>query len=144
MRVFFHFPIKYIGTMAFLFFVSAGGPGDAATLTIARDHCVRLVRHVPAPDVTYRPGVDVRGNPVVSADLDPAARIELPKSFAIPLTVDLGRHLGIPLKDDGLKTEAQLGSIEYRDGEFWFNGKKLGGKGTGALTAICRGRLNPD
>lgn len=127
---------------AFLFLAFAAAPGNAATLTISRDHCVRLVRHVPAADVTYRPGVDVRGNPVVPADLDGGAGIVLPKSFAIPLTVDLGRHLGIPLKDDGLKAEAQLGSIEYRDGQFWFGGKRLGGKGSAVLTEICRRRLN--
>lgn len=133
-------PIPVIA--AFFFLVFATAPVDAATLTISRDHCVRLVRHVPAADVTYRPGVDVRGNPVAPADLDASAGIVLPKSFAIPLTVDLGRHLGIPLKDDGLKAEAQLGSIEYRDGQFWFGGKRLGGKGEATLTAICRRRLN--
>lgn len=43
-------------------------------IVITRDLCNQVnVEHHPAPDVNYRPGVDVYGNPVVPADLPSAA-----------------------------------------------------------------------
>ncbi|MGE4279237.1 MAG: hypothetical protein AB7G62_06580 [Magnetospirillum sp.] len=38
-------------------------------ITITKTDCSRLVRHVPADDVTYRPGEGVRGRRVAPADL---------------------------------------------------------------------------
>jgi hypothetical protein len=69
--------------------VSARGP---IVITITKTDCSRLVRHVPAADVAYQPGVDVRGRKVASADLDPAAAAlaakMLPEVLEIPITIN--------------------------------------------------------
>ena len=61
-------------------------------ITITKTDCSRLIQHFPAPDVAYKPGVDVRGRPVVSADADPAqaafAKKILPEVLEIPLTIN--------------------------------------------------------
>ena len=38
-------------------------------VAVSRADCQRLVAHVPAADVAYKPGVDVHGKAVASADL---------------------------------------------------------------------------
>ena len=73
----------------------AGGAAVAETQTapgairISRLDCQRLVRHLTRPDVAYRPGVGVRGEPVVPADVAPRLRPRLPDSIVIDITVDV-------------------------------------------------------
>jgi hypothetical protein len=50
--------------------------------------CRLLERHQPAPDVAYRPGVDVRGRPVAPADLGGAPGFELPPVLEFTLALD--------------------------------------------------------
>src|SRR3546814_18740413 len=62
------------------------------TTSITEDDCARLVPHVPAPDVEYRPGVDAAGRPVAPADLPGSPRIVFPDAYRIPIEVDLAGH----------------------------------------------------
>lgn len=62
-------------------------------LTVSSDACRRLVQHQPADDVTYKPGVDVRGNPVVPADLNAGGGITLPEEIHIQIGIDLADRL---------------------------------------------------
>jgi hypothetical protein len=68
------------------------GGNAPMVITITKTDCSRLIQHQPAPDVAYKPGVDVRGRPVVSADADPAAaefaRKVLPEVLEIPITIN--------------------------------------------------------
>jgi predicted nucleic acid-binding Zn-ribbon protein len=61
-------------------------------ITISKPDCSRLVRYVPSADVAYKPGVDVHGRPVVSADADPKqaefAKKILPEVLEIPITIN--------------------------------------------------------
>jgi hypothetical protein len=54
--------------------------------------CQALVKHTPAPDVNYQPGVDVHGKPVAPADL-PGSQVQLPSAIKIPLSVQLSKVL---------------------------------------------------
>jgi hypothetical protein len=110
------------------------GAGPTAAQTIAERDCRRLERHVPAPDVAYRPGVDVRGRPVAPADLAPAPAI-VPERLTIHLGVDLQRRLGLP-RD--LIADLPLGVIEIENDTVLFNGRPLGPDATAALAAACR------
>ena len=112
-----------------------------ATITITRQDCTRVVRHVPAPDVAYRPGVDVRGRKVAPADLDGGFKVTPPKEFDIPITVDLQDRLGIPANPTLFQAEAEVGKITYKDGKAWFNGQPLATEKTAALAKFCRDRL---
>ena len=61
-------------------------------IVITKVDCSRLVRHQPAPDVAYRPGVDARGRAVVPADI-PGSGADaipnlLPEVLEFPLTIN--------------------------------------------------------
>jgi hypothetical protein len=76
---------------------AALGQGAAANsgpmvITISKPDCSRLISHTPAPDVAYKPGVDVRGKPVVSADADPGreafAKSVVPETLQFPVKIN--------------------------------------------------------
>jgi hypothetical protein len=74
----------------------ASGPVHAqTTVRITEADCSRLVNHVAAADVNYRPGVDVNGNAVAPADLNTQPQIRMPDVISIPVTIDLATNLGI-------------------------------------------------
>lgn len=58
---------KTLGSLLVLFAPAAWA--DEAKVTVSRQDCARLVRHVPAADVAYQPGVGVKGRKVAPADL---------------------------------------------------------------------------
>jgi hypothetical protein len=111
----------------------AAGTLPAAAQTISEWDCRRLERHVPAPDVVYRPGVDVRGRSVAPADLNPAVPI-VPERFAIYLGVDLRERLGLP---PDLIADLPLGVIEIDNGTVLFNGRPIAPDAAAGLAAAC-------
>ena len=67
-------------------------PGPSARaeglrVTITEFDCRRLVEHRQRDDVTYRPGVDVRGRAVAPADLEGGYQLDLPKVYRFDLTI---------------------------------------------------------
>jgi hypothetical protein len=97
--------LQRLGTAALIAAAAAlvllAGPAlGQQTVIITRANCLRLVEHVPAPDVAYRPGLDVRGRPVAGADLDGGyAHVEPPHEIAFPVEVELRNFLGGPEAD---------------------------------------------
>lgn len=80
----------------------------------------------------YKPGVDVKGKPVVSADLAPAP-MAVPKSMTIPLTIDMAQSFN-SVMPAGAKMEAQVGTVDImQNGAVMINGKDV----TGAADAVC-------
>ncbi len=67
-------------------------------ITITKTDCSRLIHHTPAPDVAYKPGVDVRGKPVASADTDPGraefAKKLVPEVLEFPLNINPVNYAG--------------------------------------------------
>lgn len=119
---------------------------EGGAVAIKRGDCERLVKHVPAPDVDYRPGVDAQGRPVVPADLDGGHQLVLPETVRIPITVLLQDRFGIPANSVLYEAEAEIGTAEVSlDGErVTFGGQELGDAEMRALAAACRQILNPD
>lgn len=114
-------------------------PGMAArTPTIIVDHavCRALPRHVPAPDVTYRPGMDAQGRPVVPADLPGGGADFLPGQIEIGITVPLAGKFGIPA-DALYAGEAYLGTVAVEQGRVTFNGRPIGDAAAEELVAVC-------
>ncbi len=116
----------------------------AETITVTAETCAALAEYLPAPDVAYRPGVDVNGNPVAPADLGGTPQIEVPQDFTIAITVEIARVLGIPAfpdparpQDDTYKPEANIGIVTYKDGRFAFNGQPLQSDAEAALARLC-------
>jgi hypothetical protein len=117
---------------------SAAAAQDQLVVAITRADCARLVAHRPAADVTYQPGVDVNGQPVVPADLDGGTQIVLPEIIYIPITVDLFDHFGIPADPDNFQADAEVGAVIYRDGRAYFNGQPLQDDAQAELAALCQ------
>ncbi len=103
--------------------------------------CQRLTRHVPAADVEYRPGVDVRGRPVAPADLPGSAGAQPPIPIDLPLSVDLARQMGIalpsvPFLPDDV-TSVWLSVVGDR---LYLNGQPIDPGAEDRLYAYCRAR----
>jgi hypothetical protein len=90
------------------------------TIVITKAECDRLVTQVASADVAYTPGVDVNGNAVAPAYLNPQPQISVPDTISIPVTIDLAANLGIPTSFLARPTvgEVQVSS----DGRVTFNG----------------------
>ena len=63
---------------------------------ITKKDCKRIIRHQPSADVAYKPGVDVRGNPVAAADVNGGFTVPLPDVFEFNITKDLTAYLDGP------------------------------------------------
>jgi len=124
-----------------LIFGAAAVPAAAdepLVVTISKADCDRLVKHEPAPDVAYRPGVDVNGRPVAPADLDGGVQIAVPETIYIPIEVDLFDRFGIPANPDLFAADAQVGEVAYRDGRAYFNGQPLQDEASAELADRCQ------
>ena len=118
--------------------------GAAITrVAITRADCARLVAHVPAPDVAYRPGVDVYGREVAPADLGGAPRIELPETILIDIEIDLLQRFGTPASPALYDPDVEVGVVAYRDGRFTFNGQPLQDEAQAELAARCQEIVRP-
>ena len=108
--------------------------------TVSKQDCRWLVSHRPAADVAFKPGVDVRGRPVKSADLGSTRRIKLPRVIAIPLTVPLGSLV----KSDAssLIGESEVGvglvTVDRESGEVTYEGQSLVPAERRRLPTACR------
>ena len=89
--------------------------------------CDVLDAHHPNDGVSYKPGVDVHGDPVVPADLkDVHGSIALPETVKIPFTVNLVEKFGMQDQFTEDSLNAPLGIIEVtRDGKVTYNGQDL-------------------
>ena len=115
----------------------ASGPVHAqTTVRITEADCSRLVTHVAAADVNYRPGVDVNGNAVAPADLNAQPQIRMPDVISIPVTIDLATNLGI---DTPFLARPTVGEVRItRDGRVSFNGQPIGDAAQQELAQRCQ------
>lgn len=119
--------------------------GQPVRIVITKVDCSRLLRHVPAPDVAYQPGVDARGNTVAPADIPGSGADAIPglvpEVLEIPLTIK-------PLAGKAYAThgtadaEATLGTISYdiTRNTFTFNGQPIGSEDQQELARACAKR----
>jgi len=111
-------------------------PGAGAeTVTITREDCGRLVRHVPAPDVAYQAGRDVYGRPVVPADLNPSP-LRLPETFTIDITTDVIVEGPFPLRP--FEAEVRVGQVVVDGDRITFNGHPVTDEAEAELAAKCQ------
>jgi hypothetical protein len=102
--------------------------------------CRRLfIEHRPSADVAYKPGVDVNGKPVASADLNPTPQIKVPETVAFDIAVDLTRF-GVPATSKLFQPNVKLGEVrmDVASGRVLYNGEPLGNPELEALREACR------
>lgn len=93
--------------------------------------CKLRAQHVARADVTYQPGIDVYGKPVVAADVSSTPGM-VPDNIRIPLNIDLAQRLGAVTT--GAKLDADMGYVEiHKDGRVTFNGQDM----TNATAIAC-------
>jgi len=100
-----------------------------------QDFCTFYVEHVPAEDVAYKPGLDVKGKPVVPADLD-AHVVTVPKAMEFDLDIDVAKYLGIPVPA-GVLQETKIGRIRVENGQVTFNDEPIEGPAKASLRETC-------
>ncbi len=114
---------------------------DTVRITVSEKNCERIQKHIAWDDVTYKPGVDVHGKPVVPADLKDN-RLKLPDTITIDLSLPL-QDLYAPGNQppELLKNaEVQVGKIDYHinSGKLLFNGQELSDPAMHAIAEECR------
>ena len=107
------------------------------TVTLSHDDCLKLPRHVPSADVEYKPGVDVHGRPVVSADIGNSDPIMPPKNFTVDITVRLDKRFNIPVTPNLYQPEANIGTVTIEGDKAYFNGHPLATESVNELAEIC-------
>ncbi len=90
MRIFFGFLALALALPA--------GP-SLAQLQVTKRDCKRLAKHVPGPDVAYRPGGGTRGRKFAPADVGGTLPIKLPDVFEFDVNIDIRKYLGGPEAD---------------------------------------------
>lgn len=103
--------------------------------------CQRLTRHVPAADVEYRAGVDVKGRPVAPADLPGSAGAQPPIPIDLPLSVDLARRMGVALPSvPYLPDDITAVWLSVVGDRLYLNGQPVDPGAEERLYAYCRAR----
>jgi hypothetical protein len=132
--------MRIAGTIALLLAAAAWAAPVSAEIAISRRDCERLVRHEPAPGVTYQPGVDVHRRPVAPADLGGGSQIELPDVIYIPIEVLIQDKYGIPANSVLYDATALIGVVSVRGNQVFFEDKPLTDPEIAALEEACRER----
>jgi len=103
-------------------------------IAVSESDCLYLEKHIPDADVTYRPGVDVNGDPVVPADLNGP-------QFQMPEVVNFDLLVGLPLEDP-LRPEGSIGkvSVNLETAQISLNGQPLSTSQYQAVIAYCKER----
>ncbi len=131
--------MRTIAALAIFLLASALAQAEQK-IVISEKNCRYLVRHTPSDDVAYKPGVDVRGKPVKSADLEGGYQLDLPEDYSFDITHKVFgalKHKAGKLGDSAMT----LGRVTVsRGGSVKFNGKRLGRKEKQAVAAACRER----
>lgn len=125
------------------------------SLRLTKADCRRLVEHLPDEDVVYREGRDVRGRPVVPADLPGRPKLPLPEDYVFDIEVrpfDLVERRGLTEESEIIAdalaenpTTLTLGRARVtRDGQAYFNGVALHDEAQRRLALGCREALEAE
>ncbi|MEC9345156.1 MAG: hypothetical protein VYB54_02945 [Pseudomonadota bacterium] len=110
--------------LVIIFLLLAAFAASADTVVIDHPECRFVEIHRPAPDVVYRPGVDVHGKPVAPADLPSfGTRVAPPEDVTVRLEIPLSQIFGAnvpPFLGDAridvgeVQVNTATGALSYR------------------------------
>lgn len=104
---------------------------------VTKHDCHRLVAHSPGSDVEFRPGVDVRGKPVVPADVAGSPSLALPEAITIAIGIELDERMGLGA-GGRYKGTAPIGQVSVTGNRVYFNGQLLADRDQSAIASACR------
>ncbi len=110
------------------------------TIRLSKRECRHLViSHAPSADVTYKPGVDVRGNPVAPADLASGYEWVTPDVIEFDLAFNPLGNTGLD-PDAFANTSASVGAVKYDilSGKLTLNGRPLADPLLAVIESQCR------
>ncbi len=121
---------------------AADAPNRVPNMAVDPALCRAVTKHVPEPNVTYQPGIDVHGNPVAPADVAGTPDVQMPQTITIPLTVSLAKVLNLntaqyPYSQFGDTTEALIGTLTVNGDQVFLNGKPLSDTQQDNLSVLC-------
>ncbi len=130
---------------------TAAAPALAATYTVQTDDCAAITAYEPADGVAYEPGIDVDGNALAPVDYNHIGRIDynaddIVISIGNPLVATAGvvgdqaAFVAAGGSIDTFGAESSVGSITLRDGEVYFNGRRITDNEARAIAEACAER----
>ncbi|WP_135078002.1 hypothetical protein [Terasakiella sp. SH-1] len=108
--------------------------GVASAVSITEKECKKLIRLNSFSGADYVPGVDMRGNKVVGADLNGGNQIKLPDEITFDLGIDLAEKYNMGA---GFYGKANLGQVKVKGRHVYWNGQKLGQGENNAILDAC-------
>ena len=135
-------------SLALIAALIAAAPAGATIVIVTADDCAAITAHEPADDVAYEPGVDVDGNAVASADLYDSGRIDynaddIVISIGNPLVATAGvvgdeaAFVAAGGRIDSFGADSSVGSVTLRNGEVYFNGRRITDNEARAIALAC-------
>jgi hypothetical protein len=107
--------------------------GKSETMAVEKIICSKT--YVPASGIQspeYRPGLTVKGEPVASADLNPAPTDSTPDYVEVPMTIDLAERMN--LSQAGAEAKMPVANIKiYKNGKVEYNGQDISSN----TTTLC-------
>jgi len=116
--------------------VALADPEDG-TVRLTRADCRYVMRHHPAADVEYKPGVDVYGREVAPADVGGGIDYGAER-FTLNLTFDVFEAYGITPPIAGGEGNVGIGTLRFDGNKVWFNGQRLNDSEADGLVVLCR------
>ncbi|RVU39309.1 hypothetical protein EOI86_08735 [Hwanghaeella grinnelliae] len=113
---------------------------SGVTIQLTKRQCRHVVvSHEASADVAYKPGVDVRGNPVAPADLASGFEWITPDTIEFGLAFNPLGNTGLD-PDDFANTSANVGHIKYDilSGNLTLNGRPIADPLRAIIEAQCR------
>lgn len=110
------------------------------TIRLTKRECRHvIVGHSPSSDVAYKPGVDVRGNPVTPADLPSGYEWVTPTEIEFDLAFNPLGNTGLD-PDDFSNTSASVGRVKYDilSDKLTLNGRPLADPLLAVIESQCR------
>lgn len=124
----------------FMAFSASATEHTVMQASVSLEDCQKLLAAQAKNDPAYKPGVDVYGNPVAPADVEPTlGQIQLPDEIVIDFGLDLAGRYNI--NGSGLYTAtAGILTIHYdiAAGGLTVNGRPLHQDDTRAVLSACR------
>ena len=117
------------------------------TVSISPENCQKLTAHIPRDDVKYKGGVDVKGRPVIPADITPYADLGLGDEISFLLILDAAKEgivnenaKNLLKQNPEILGELYLGQIVIKNNEAYLNGKPLIPEQQQQLYRFCRAK----